>query len=724
MIKTTSFINGSKSDNAERLELIINATGVGIWDWQVQTGELTFNQRWAEIIGYTVAELKPMTFDTWANRVHPDDLPNAQQLLNKHWQGELDLYEVELRMRHKRGHYVWVLASGKVVEWEGSGKPKRMLGSHLDITERKTREGERIIANQLLQESQKIAKVGGWELNLDTGLLYWTAETYRIHETSPEEFDPSVDAGVDYFLPDSREQISLALDQAINQGIGYDLELETLTTKGRKIDIRTTCNVTQKDGVSIRLTGIFQDISDQKSVQRKLEMTNLNLEQANEALQLSAHYDSLTQLPNRILLSDRMQQAMTKSLRHDQFVAIAFIDLDGFKFVNDTYGHNAGDQFLQKITQHLKYSLRDGDTLARIGGDEFVAVIDELDDSKDSYVVLSRLLESATTELEIDGNRLRVTASIGVTFYPQNNCSPDQLLRQADQAMYRAKQLGKNRWHIFDIEHDFAIKHKLKELERIALALKNEEFVLFYQPKVDLHSSEVIGMEALIRWQHPEEGLLPPVVFLPVLEEDDLSIELGKWVIKSALKQLDSWSGTDLEMPISVNVSPLQLQHPDFVMVLEQMLNEFPAVKPLNLELEILESSALRDINKVSSVIGECNKLGIEFSIDDFGTGYSSLTYLKRLPAEYLKIDQSFVRDMLTDADNRTIIQGIIELAKAFHLKVIAEGVETPEHGKELISLGCVLAQGYGIAKPMPANDFPEWVKHWQENPKLVNGTL
>jgi diguanylate cyclase (GGDEF)-like protein/PAS domain S-box-containing protein len=713
-----------KSDNEERLELIINAAGVGTWDWQIQTGVLTFNERWAGMIGYTIDELQPMSFDTWADNLHPDDLTPAQELLNKHSDGELELYEVEIRMRHKRGHYVWILISGKVVEWEEGGKPKRMLGTHLDITERKERERERVIANQLLQESQKVAKVGGWELNLETGLLYWTAETYHIHETTPEEFDPTVDAGVHYFLPDSREIISLALDQAINNGIGYDLELETLTTKGRKIDVRTTCNVTQENGKASRLTGIFQDISDQKAIQRKLEMSKLYLEEANAALQLSAHFDALTQLPNRILLSDRMQQAMTKSMRHNQYVAIAFIDLDGFKIINDSYGHSAGDQFLRKISQHLKSSLRDIDTLARIGGDEFVAVIDELNETADSHVILSRLLESATKELEIDGQLLKVSASIGVTFYPQNNCSPDQLLRQADQAMYKAKQLGKNRWHIFDVERDVAVKNKHEELDRLKHALKNEEFMLFYQPKIDLRSKEVIGLEALIRWHHPEQGILPPAAFLPVLEQDALSIELGEWVIRSALKQLDSWRATAMEMPISVNISPLQLQHADFVLRLEKMLQEFPLLDPKNLELEILESSALKDINLVSGVIDECNRQGVIFSIDDFGTGYSSLTYLKRLPAEYLKIDQSFVRDMLKDVDDRTIIQGIIELAKAFDLKVIAEGVETPAHGEELLSLGCFLAQGYGIAKPMPASDFPAWLQNWKANPKMVDGTL
>jgi EAL domain-containing protein (putative c-di-GMP-specific phosphodiesterase class I) len=231
-------------------------------------------------------------------------------------------------------------------------------------------------------------------------------------------------------------------------------------------------------------------------------------------------------------------------------------------------------------------------------------------------------------------------------------------------------------------------------------------------------------MEALIRWQNPDRGVLPPAAFLPALEQDVLNIELGEWVIRSALQQLDQWRLTHMEMPISVNISPLQLQHTDFVLRLDNMLKEFSLVKPENLELEILESSAFKDIDLVSNVISACNRLGAFFSIDDFGAGYSSLTYLKRLPAEYLKIDQSFVIDMLADVNNQTIIQGIIELAKAFNLKVIAEGVETPAHGKILQSLGCFLAQGYGIAKPMPASEIPAWIISWQENPGLVDGSL
>ncbi|MBU2881783.1 EAL domain-containing protein [Psychrosphaera sp. B3R10] len=723
MSDKTTPVNNRQENDHERLELIINATGVGIWDWQIQTDELTFNERWAEIIGYRFDELDPIKFDTWASNLHPDDLIRANELITQHFNGDLEFYEVEARMKHKSGHYVWVQASGKLVEWDMDGNPKRMIGFHLDITDRKKAEERMILASQLLNESQRIGKLGGWELDIKTGDLFWTEETYRIHETTPDEFNPTVDAGVDYFLPESKIVIAKALDEAIKKGVGYDLELETYTTKGRKIDVRTTCTVSMEDGVPVRLVGIFQDITEQKNNQRKLEKSNRDLSVANSALKLSAHYDQLTGLPNRNLLSDRLEHAMAKCIRNKKYIAIAFIDLDGFKVVNDTQGHDAGDELLKKVATQLKHTLREGDTLSRFGGDEFVAVIDDLTSPSESNLVISRMLESLSSSIPVGDKLLKTSASIGVTFYPLDNASPDQLLRHADQAMYIAKQEGKNRSYIFDVERDVAVKHLNEELNRIAQALKNQEFVLFYQPKIDLRTSDVVGVEALIRWQHPEKGLLSPASFLPSVEHDILDIEIGKWVINTALKQLQTWQAAGHNIPISVNISPMHLQHSVFVNDLKKKLSNYPQFKAESLEFEILESSALKDIELVSKVMKECEKLGVRFSIDDFGTGYSSLTYLKRLPAKYLKIDQSFVRDMLFDKDDTAIIQGIIELAKVFDLKVIAEGVETPLHGELLLSLGSYLAQGYGIAKPMPENEFLAWLVKWEHAAYLVDGS-
>jgi diguanylate cyclase (GGDEF)-like protein/PAS domain S-box-containing protein len=718
--KIPSIYSDNQRDSNEQLEFVINAAGVGVWDWNVKTGELTFNDRWAEIIGYTVEELQPAQFDTWSKNLHPDDFIKTE-LLKKHFDKEVEFYNIEARMRHKLGHYVWVLASGKVVERDEKGNPKRMIGTHLDVTDRKNNEERLTVSSQLLNESQKIARLGGWELDLLTGLLYWTDETYHIHDTCPEEFNPSVDAGVDYFLPKSKEIISQALDDALNKCIGYDLELETFTTKGRKIDVRTTCTVTEKDGKPIRLAGIFQDITEQKSIQRKLEKTNLNLEKANSALSFSAHYDALTGLPNRNLLADRMQQAISKSIRNKKIVAVAFIDLDGFKTINDSHGHSTGDEFLKQVGAQLKQALREGDTLSRIGGDEFVALIDDLDTISASEIILTRMLESVATTLQVNNVLLSLSASIGVTYYPLDGSNPDQLIRHADQAMYVAKQNGKNRYHVFDIEKDVAVKHRTEELRLIALALKNDEFELHYQPKVDLRTNIVFGVEALIRWNHPEKGVLAPALFLPAVEHDVLGIEIGNWVVNAALAQIEKWNEQGFNIPISVNISPMHLQRSQFITELKSILGQYPDCIHENLELEILESSALKDIALVSKVIKECNQLGLKFSIDDFGAGYSSLMYLKRLPAEYLKIDQSFVRDMLLDEDDKAIIQGIIELAKVFNLKVIAEGVETPEHGKQLLSLGCYLAQGYGIAKPMPVSKVLDWLETWENNPCLVD---
>ena len=292
----------------------------------------------------------------------------------------------------------------------------------------------------------------------------------------------------------------------------------------------------------------------------------------------------------------------------------------------------------------------------------------------------------------------------------------DQLVRHADQAMYVAKESGKNRYHLFDTVQDEAIKVQRESLEAIRTALDNQQFVLHYQPKVNMRTGTVIGVEALIRWQNPERGLLNPLEFLPVIENHPMSIEIGEWVIDTVLTQISLWQKRGLKLPVStsINIAAVQLQQPDFTQRLTTLLAAHPDVEPHYLELEVLETSALDDVAHVSAIMNACMALGVKFALDDFGTGYSSLTYLRRLPASLIKIDQSFVRDMLTDPDDLAIVEGVIALAKSFKRDVIAEGVETIEHGTALLQLGCELAQGYGIAKPMPASDVPEWVADWQ----------
>ena len=449
---------------------------------------------------------------------------------------------------------------------------------------------------------------------------------------------------------------------------------------------------------------LYIDITSTKKHQRELEHL--------------AHFDALTGLPNRVLLADRLRQGMAQTLRRGQQLAVAYLDLDGFKQVNDSMGHDVGDQLLVILAGRMKQALRDGDTIARLGGDEFVAVLTDMEGPQGNVPMLKRLLAAVDAPVHLLGQDMLVSASVGVTFFPQaQEVGADQLMRQADQAMYLAKQAGKNRYHVFDTEHDLTLRGQRDQLSRLVRALADDEFVLHYQPKVKMRTGEVLGVEALIRWQHPEQGLLPPAAFLPNIENDDLAIDVGEWVINTALAQLAQWQSTGMRLGVSVNVGARQLQQLGFVTFLQAALAAQPSVNPGDLEIEVLETSALQDMARVCEVMAQCHALGVHFSLDDFGTGYSSLTHLRRLPVSQLKIDQSFVRDMLTDPDDLSILVGVLDLSVSFHRSAIAEGVETVAHGCMLLQLGCEFAQGYGIARPMPAHEFPGWMEQWVPDP-------
>lgn len=434
-----------------------------------------------------------------------------------------------------------------------------------------------------------------------------------------------------------------------------------------------------------------------------------------QQLEHLAHHDVLTHLPNRALLTDRLQHARIQCQRQGKMLAVAYLDLDSFKPINDTHGHDVGDRLLIEIARDMQLALREGDTLARIGGDEFVVVLVDLDELSDCTPVLNRLLAAASTPHVIDGISLQSSVSIGVTLYPGDSAETDVLLRHADQAMYQAKLAGRNRYHLFDISQDAAVKIRHQSGEAILRALQHQELELYYQPKVNMQTGEVVGAEALIRWNHPQRGMLLPVDFLSFIEDHDISFDLSHWVIGMALKQLSLWQQQGLEIPVSVNVSALQLKHKYFSRDIASLLRACPGIKPHQLQLEILETSAIGDLDQISELIKTCQELGVTFAIDDFGTGYSSLTYLRQLPVDLIKIDQSFVQGMLDNPDDMAIVSGVIGLANAFNRQVIAEGVETQAHGKKLQEMGCTLAQGYGIAQPMPAPAFPAWVAGWQK---------
>jgi diguanylate cyclase (GGDEF)-like protein/PAS domain S-box-containing protein len=466
------------------------------------------------------------------------------------------------------------------------------------------------------------------------------------------------------------------------------------------LDITAVKNL---DGETTHYVAIFSDITTLNDSQKKLEHM--------------AHFDALTQLPNRALLADRLEQSIAHADRANHLLAVCFLDLDDFKPINDKHGHQIGDKLLINVAARLKHALRNVDSVARLGGDEFVLLITNLNDTQELELVLSRVMAGITVPHLIDSLDLRISASVGVTLYPLDDSDADTLLRHADQAMYMAKRSGRNQHHLFDAEEDRQAQCRSEQIGEIRLALQNREFALYYQPKVNMRSGEVVGLEALIRWNHPTRGLVYPGEFLPLIESTDFVVEIGNWVIEEAWEQLRIWSAEGINVPVSVNIDAHHLQHPDFVRHLQGHFARHPEMAPSRLELEILESAALEDVDGMCRLIHACQAMGVRFALDDFGTGYSSLSYLKRLPIDTLKIDQSFIRDLLNSPEDLAVIEGVVSLANVFNRDVIAEGVETVEHGAMLMRLGCDLAQGYGISRPMPAADVPGWIGKFTPDP-------
>lgn len=449
---------------------------------------------------------------------------------------------------------------------------------------------------------------------------------------------------------------------------------------------------------------VFWDVTEKISKEQELEY--------------SAKHDSLTGLPNRFLFNELIQKAMYRCKRKEKLLALLFIDLDGFKTINDSFGHEAGDEVLKTIAGRLETIFRTEDVIARIGGDEFVVAVSELSSENEILTLIDRLLIDIHQPIFYQNehlHELHISASVGVTFYPQEeDIGSEALLRQSDQAMYQAKLQGKNRYHVFDLHVNSFLKTNQKRIEEIEDAIKNDAFSLFYQPKVDMKEGRVIGFEALLRWQHPEEGLLYPDSFLPLLHHDKtLMVLLGEWVFKTAFRQYALWREKGFSFGLSINMSAHEFKEPKIFTLIQGLLKEY-AINPEAIELEILETSALEDMKKAKEIIQRYKALGLKIALDDFGTGYSTLSYLKELPVDTLKIDKSFVIDMLHDSGSFSILEAAMGLADAFRCDIVAEGVESIEHGTMLVQLGFRYAQGYAIAKAMPAQSVMDWVNHYE----------
>ena len=647
------------------------------------------------LLGLPAGTMGPRLAD-WAERLHPDDRGRALALLASHIHQPRP-FSLEYRIRHADGSdRTWLERAEPVLDADGT--PAHWVGVCTDVTEHRAAEATREATMARLRlardvfdyASEGIAVTDASGTIIDVNGAFTEITGYTRAEATGE--NPRI-------LKSGRH------DPGFYEAMWGELlakgewtgEIWNRRKSGEVYPERLTISAVRDDAGDIQnYVALFADITRQKKFEADLHHT--------------AQHDALTGLPNRLLLQDRLEQALHRATRRGRRVAVVYLDLDGFKGVNDRYGHATGDDLLVVLAAALQAAVRAQDTVARIGGDEFVAVITDLEPDSDAADELERLRLAAASPHSAGGHTLTLSASLGVSFHPQDPpIDADGLLRQADQAMYTAKQSGRDRVQVFEHAANRRLQDRKRLLDDLGDAIATDALTLHYQPKVHMRTGGVVGVEALVRWQHPTRGPLPPDLFVPLAEGTPRCIELGEWVIARALRDAQAWRDAGLDLTVSVNISPHHLQHPAFVDRLAALLAEAPGP----LELEIVESSQVQDLASAAEILRGCRELGVTLSIDDFGTGYASLTWVRRLPVDLLKIDRSFVADMLDDQDDRAILEAAIGLARAFSLDVIAEGVESEAIGLALLSMGCALAQGYAIARPMPAGELPGWTAGW-----------
>lgn len=696
--ETNARLQGSVREIEERDKALIaaqDAGGLGTYTLDLASGVWRNSDKIREIFGIDTAY--PPTVEGWRKLVHPDDLAPMQAYFRDEVIGKHGIFDYEYRVvRPSDGKVVWLHGLGKL-EFDAEGKPVRLVGTSQDISERKFAEERLQLARAVFQNSSNgILITDAKGVAIEANPAFTTITGYAQEDLAQVDLYRLVS-------PSEDDATCAEVRQSLREKGYWEGEVASRRKSGEPYTQQSRVSALRDpSGHMSSLAAVIADVTELKESQRQLERM--------------AYYDRLTGLANRGLLADRMAHAMSQCRRKgNELLGVCALDLDGFKEVNDRLGHEAGDQLLIEVAQRLQGCTRDSDTVARLGGDEFVVLFCGLTQPTEVESAVSRMIRAAAEPYHIGGVSSYVTISVGVTLYPHDAVDdPDALLRHADQAMYDAKRAGKNRMHFFDTESDRRLRHHQQQYARLVEAIANDELRLVYQPKVELRTGKVVGVEALLRWQHPELGLLAPSHFLPSIEATELVLPVGEWVLEEALAQRQRWLAEGIDLEVSVNVFGLHLQRADFADRLASILNAYPQLDPTGLELEILETTALEDLGEITERIQECTPLGVRFSLDDFGTGYSSLTYLRQLPAFCVKIDRTFVHDMLDNNEDKALVQGIVGMAHTLKRTVVAEGVETLEHAIPLLHCGCDRAQGYGIARPMEPALIPAWLARWR----------
>jgi diguanylate cyclase (GGDEF)-like protein/PAS domain S-box-containing protein len=643
------------------------------------------------LTGYKEEQLLFNNHISYDDLVHPDDRQHVRDTIEEAVSSNRR-FDIEYRIVRADGETRWVWERGTSIQHD-SRVPDVLEGFIQDITERKQADEALREAERSFRSIFENAIEGIFQSTPSNGYLAVNPALARMYGyESPQQLIATL-RDIEHKLyvePQRRADFMHLMER---DGVVTNFESRIYKSNGEIIWISENARaVHNSDGEVVFFEGTVEAITE-----RKLH---------EEEIQFQATHDALTGLPNRTLLYDRMQQAILHSERYGNLTAVAFLDLDQFKFINDSLGHQVGDELLKITAQRLTNCLRSSDTVARQGGDEFVLLLGNQPNEEAITHTLQRVLVEVAQPWIANDLEFQVTCSIGVTLCPPDGKDVETLLRNADSAMYKAKELGRNNFQYFAAEMNSTVTDRLELLNRLRQAIPNDELVLHYQPKVCLQTKEIIGAEALIRWNSAQSGMVSPGMFIPLAEETGLIIPIGEWVLHAACLQNHAWQDAGYApIPISVNLSPRQLARGDIVEVVERVLAE-TGLEARYLELEITESVMATDVEKSFSMLSQLRALGVKISLDDFGTGYSSLSYLKRFPVDTLKIDQSFVRDIASDQDSAAIVKAIISLGQNLNLVVLAEGIETEAQFQFLLKNGCNQGQGYLMSRPVPHQDF------------------
>ncbi len=679
------------TESERRWRFAIDGSELGLWDWNVPAGTVFFSSRWKSMLGFSDDEVSNQLSE-WESRVHPDDKPAVMADVDRHFRGETEFYANEHRVRCKDGSYKWIMDRGKVVEYTPDGKPLRMIGTHTDLTALKERESALTLSACVFEESAEGIMICDRDKRIISVNHAFTDVTGYAAEEVVGKTPGILKSGrhdADFYR-DMWRQIGLMghwQGEIWNRRKSGEVYPEFLSINAAK----------DQTGAITYYFGLFSDISQSK--QYEAHISHL------------VHYDALTNLPNRTLFDDRIRHAISHAQREKLSLALVFLDLDRFKNINDSLGHPVGDMLLVEVARRLESHMREEDTVSRQGGDEFTLLLPDTR-AEGAVHVAGKILKAFSEPFLVEGHELNVTPSIGIAVYPVDGPDAESLLKCADAAMYRAKHDGRNTFRFFTAEMHMHVSHILQLENALRRALERQELMVYYQPQLELSSNRVIGCEALLRWKHPEFGMVMPADFIPIAEESGQILALGEWVLRTAVAQNKAWQAAGLPpLTMAVNLSVIQFRQGNLVHLARQILDEH-RLEAQFLELELTEGIAMDDPDAAVGIMEHLHRYGIRLSIDDFGTGYSSLSYLKRFSIDKLKIDQSFVRDVTQDSENAAIVGAVVSLARSLGLRTIAEGVETVEQREFLRGMGCDEIQGYLVGRPMPAGEFEQLLRN------------